>query len=239
MASRAAHDADPLIRLSSVVKTYDTGEVPFTALKNIDLTVECGEFVGLIGKSGSGKTTLINMITGIDRPTSGEVVVSGTPVHALSENQLAVWRGRTIGVVFQFFQLLPTLTVVENVMLPMDFCNVHLPREREAYALALLEQVEMADQAYKLPSALSGGQQQRVAIARALANDPPVLAADEPTGNLDSSTAEAVFELFEKLVAGGKTIVMVTHDNDIAARVARALHVRDGEIVDDIRRPRA
>jgi len=229
--------AHTLIRLSSVSKTYDTGEVPFTALRAVDLEVHAGEFVGLIGKSGSGKTTLINMITGIDRPTSGEVLISGTPVHSLSENKLAVWRGRTIGVVFQFFQLLPTLTVVENVMLPMDFCDVHAPREREAFALALLEQVEMADQAYKLPSALSGGQQQRVAIARALANDPPILAADEPTGNLDSATAEAVFELFEKLVAAGKTIVMVTHDNDIAARVARALHVRDGEIVDDIRRP--
>jgi putative ABC transport system ATP-binding protein len=225
-----------LIRLSQVVKTYDTGEVPFTALRGVDLTVEPGEFVGLIGKSGSGKTTLINMITGIDRPTSGEVLISGTPVHALSENKLAVWRGRTIGVVFQFFQLLPTLTVVENVMLPMDFCNVHLPRERESFAMRLLEQVEMADQAHKLPAALSGGQQQRVAIARALANDPPILAADEPTGNLDSVTAEAVFVLFENLVAAGKTIVMVTHDNDIAARVARALHVRDGEIVDDIRR---
>ncbi len=236
MPGRAADSPHSLIRLSQVVKTYDTGEVPFTALRGVDLTVEPGEFVGLIGKSGSGKTTLINMITGIDRPTSGEVLISGTPVHALSENKLAVWRGRTIGVVFQFFQLLPTLTVVENVMLPMDFCNVHLPREREAFAMRLLEQVEMADQAHKLPAALSGGQQQRVAIARALANDPPILAADEPTGNLDSVTAEAVFVLFEELVAAGKTIVMVTHDNDIAARVARALHVRDGEIVDDIRR---
>ena len=236
MASAPTPADGPLIRMTSVVKTYDTGEVPFTALKGVDLDVHRGEFVGLIGKSGSGKTTLINMITGIDRPTSGEVVIDGTPVHALSENRLAMWRGRTIGVVFQFFQLLPTLTVVENVMLPMDFCEVHAPRERESYALALLEQVEMTDQAYKLPSALSGGQQQRVAIARALANDPPMLAADEPTGNLDSTTAEAVFALFEKLVASGKTIVMVTHDNDIAARVARALHVRDGEIVDDIRR---
>ena len=228
--------APALIRLSSVFKTYDTGEVPFTALNGVDLTVHSGEFVGLIGKSGSGKTTLINMITGIDRPTSGEVLINGTPVHSLSENRLAVWRGRTIGVVFQFFQLLPTLTVAENVMLPMDFCDVHLPREREAFAMSLLEQVEMADQADKLPSALSGGQQQRVAIARALANDPPILAADEPTGNLDSVTAEAVFSLFESLVASGKTIVMVTHDSDIAARVARALHVRDGDIVDDIRR---
>ncbi len=237
MTASASGSNHSLIRLTQVVKTYDSGEVPFTALRGVDLTVEPGEFVGLIGKSGSGKTTLINMITGIDRPTSGEVLISGTPVHALSENKLAVWRGRTIGVVFQFFQLLPTLTVVENVMLPMDFCSVHLPRERESFAMSLLEQVEMADQAHKLPAALSGGQQQRVAIARALANDPPILAADEPTGNLDSVTAEAVFVLFEKLVAAGKTIVMVTHDNDIASRVARALHVHDGEIVDDIRRP--
>jgi putative ABC transport system ATP-binding protein len=228
----------PLISLSSLVKVYDTGEVPFTALKGIDLTVDSGEFVGLIGKSGSGKTTLINMITGIDRPTSGEVVVDGAPLHEMNENRLAVWRGKTIGVVFQFFQLLPTLTVVENVMLPMDFCGVHAPRERESYAMNLLEQVEMTDQAHKLPAALSGGQQQRVAIARALANDPPILAADEPTGNLDSVTAEAVFGLFEGLVAKGKTIVMVTHDDDLAARVTRALHVRDGEIVrEDVRPP--
>jgi putative ABC transport system ATP-binding protein len=233
----SSSDKQPLIALASLVKTYDTGEVPFTALKGIDLTVDRGEFVGLIGKSGSGKTTLINMITGIDRPTSGRVVVDGAPLHDMSENALAVWRGRTIGVVFQFFQLLPTLTVVENVMLPMDFCGVHLPREREGYAMDLLEQVEMTDQAHKLPAALSGGQQQRVAIARALANDPPILAADEPTGNLDSVTAEAVFGLFEGLVSKGKTIVMVTHDDDLAARVTRALHVRDGEIVREDRKP--
>jgi len=227
---------DVLIRLTDVVKTYDTGEVPFTALKGVNLDVHPSEFIGLIGKSGSGKTTLINMITGIDHPTSGQVVVGGTPVHGLNENQLAIWRGKTVGVVFQFFQLLPTLTVIENVMLPMDFCNVHRPEDRPAVALDLLEQVEMADQAYKLPSALSGGQQQRVAIARALANDPPIIAADEPTGNLDSKTADAVFVLFEKLVAAGKTIVMVTHDNDLAERVTRALHVADGEIVEDRRR---
>ena len=227
---------DCLIRLESVVKTYDTGGVPFTALRGINLEVDTGEFVGLIGKSGSGKTTLINMITGIDRPTAGEVLIAGTPVHQLGENALAIWRGRTIGVVFQFFQLLPTLTVVENVMLPMDFCNVHRPDERPGVAMDLLEQVEMADQAHKLPSALSGGQQQRVAIARALANDPPIIAADEPTGNLDSKTADAVFEAFERLVARGKTIVMVTHDNDLASRVTRALHVADGEIVEDRRR---
>jgi putative ABC transport system ATP-binding protein len=225
-----------LIAVEDVVKVYDTGEVPFTALRGVNLHVSTGEFVGLIGKSGSGKTTLINMITGIDRPTSGEVVIDGTPVHALNENQLAKWRGRTIGVVFQFFQLLPTLTVIENVMLPMDFCNAYASAERPIRAMALLEEVEMADQAYKLPSALSGGQQQRVAIARALANDPPILAADEPTGNLDSKTAEAVLGLFEKLVDEGKTIIMVTHDNDIASRVRRALHVHDGEIVEEILR---
>jgi putative ABC transport system ATP-binding protein len=224
---------EPLIRMTDVVKTYDTGEVPFTALRGIDLDVDAGEFIGLIGKSGSGKTTLINMITGIDRPSSGTVFIDGTPVHKLNENQLAVWRGKTIGVVFQFFQLLPTLTVAENVMLPMDFCNVYTTAERPERALHLLEQVEMADQADKLPSALSGGQQQRVAIARALANDPPILAADEPTGNLDSKTADSVFSLFERLVDDGKTIIMVTHDSDIAARVRRSLHVSDGEIVEE------
>lgn len=228
--------APPLISLTDVVKTYDTGEIPFTALRGVSLEVGRGEFVGLIGKSGSGKTTLINMITGIDHPTSGQIVVDGTPVHGLGENALAIWRGKTIGVVFQFFQLLPTLTVIENIMLPMDFCRTYRPEERQAVALDLLDQVEMADQAFKLPSALSGGQQQRVAVARALANDPPIIAADEPTGNLDSKTADAVFELFERLVARGKTIVMVTHDNDLASRVTRALHVADGEIVEDRRR---
>jgi len=223
----------PLITIEDVVKTYDTGEVPFTALRGINLHVASGEFVGLIGKSGSGKTTLINMITGIDRPTSGRVIIDGAHVHDLNENQLAMWRGRTIGVVFQFFQLLPTLTVAENIMLPMDFCNRYKPDERLERALHLLEQVEMAEQAHKLPSALSGGQQQRVAVARALANDPPIIAADEPTGNLDSKTADAVFGLFERLVDEGKTIVMVTHDKDISARVRRALTVHDGEIVEE------
>ncbi len=236
------HSSDPgtaLVSLRDVVKVYDTGEVPFTALRNVDLDVHSGEFVGLIGKSGSGKTTLINMITGIDRPTAGEVVIGGTRVHALNENQLAMWRGRNIGVVFQFFQLLPTLTVIENVMLPMDFCAMYTTAERPERAMHLLEQVEMVDQAYKLPSALSGGQQQRVAIARALANDPPILAADEPTGNLDSKTADAVFHLFEELVDAHKTIIMVTHDTDIASRVRRSLTVSDGEIIDEtVHRPR-
>lgn len=229
----SASSDSPVVQLRDLVKVYDTGEVPFTALRNVALDVYSGEFVGIIGKSGSGKTTLINMITGIDHPTSGEVIVGDTPVHALGENALAKWRGRTVGVVFQFFQLLPTLTVLENVLLPMDFCSMYAPRERADRAMDLLEQVEMADQAHKLPASLSGGQQQRAAIARALANDPPILAADEPTGNLDSKTAEAVFGLFERLVEQHKTIIMVTHDNDLAARVRRALHVADGEIVEE------
>lgn len=225
--------AKPLIELKDVVKIYDSGDVPFTALRGVNLTVNEGEFIGLIGKSGSGKTTLINMITGIDHLTSGEIHIAGEPIHTFNENKLAQWRGKAIGVVFQFFQLLPTLTVAENVMLPMDFCNVYRPEERREKALYFLDQVEMASQADKMPSALSGGQQQRVAIARALANDPPLIVADEPTGNLDSKTADSVFELFERQVAAGKTIVMVTHDNDLAKRVSRTLHVVDGHIFDD------
>jgi putative ABC transport system ATP-binding protein len=233
-SAEAGHDG-PLIHLKGVEKVYETGALKFRALKGIDLEVGTGEFVGLIGKSGSGKTTLVNMVTGIDRPTDGEVIVGGKPVHTLTENEMAIWRGRALGVVFQFFQLLPTLTVAENVMLPMDFCDMYAPRDRYQRALTLLEHVELADQADKLPAMLSGGQQQRAAIARALANDPPILVADEPTGNLDSRTAEQVFELFEQLVADGKTILMVTHDNDLMKRVHRALMVADGEIVDEIR----
>jgi putative ABC transport system ATP-binding protein len=220
--------------MRDVVKVYDSGEVPFTALHRVNLDVYPGEFVGLIGKSGSGKTTLINMITGIDHLTDGEIWVADTPIHTLNENRMAQWRGRTIGVVFQFFQLLPTLTCIENVMLPMDFCHIHDPASRARFALHYLDQVEMAPHAHKLPSALSGGQQQRVAIARALACDPPLIVADEPTGNLDSKTADAVFSLFERLVDEGKTIVMVTHDKDLAGRVTRSLTVTDGVISDDI-----
>lgn len=189
----------------------------------------------MVGKSGSGKTTLINMFTGIDRPTSGEIIVNGTLVHKLNEGQMAVWRGRNLGVIFQFFQLLPTLTIIENVILPMDFCGMYSARERTERAMHFLEQVELADQAHKLPAALSGGQQQRAAIARALANDPPIIAADEPTGNLDSKTAESVFMLFERLVDQGKTILMVTHDRDLAKRVTRTVVLADGEIVGDLR----
>ena len=222
-----------LIELRKVVKTFQTAAGPFTALKDIDLKVNQGEFVAVIGKSGSGKSTLLNMLAGIDRPTSGEVVVGGTAVHTLSENQMAKWRGRNLGIVFQFFQLLPTLSLLENVMLPMDFCNLYTPAQRKKRALGLLDLVEMADQANKLPSAISGGQQQRVAIARAMANNPPIILADEPTGNLDSKTAKSVFDLFEALVAGGKTIVMVTHDTDLAQRVDRAMIVADGEAIDE------
>jgi ABC-type lipoprotein export system ATPase subunit len=199
----------------------------------VDLQVGPGEFVAVIGKSGSGKSTLINMITGIDRPTKGEVFIGDTPVHKLSEGKLAEWRGRNVGVIFQFFQLLPTLTVLENLMLPMDFCNMYNRRGRKARALELLQRVDLADQANKLPSALSGGQQQRVAIARALANDPPILVADEPTGNLDSKTADSVFRMFEDLVAQGKTILMVTHDRDLAKRASRTVIIADGEIIEE------
>ena len=176
---------------------------------------------------------MINMITGIDRSTSGEIFIGGVAVHTLTENQLAMWRGRNIGVVFQFFQLLPTLSVLDNIVLPMDFCNCYEPGERTERAMELLAMVDLAEQAKKRPTALSGGQQQRAAIARALANDPPLLVADEPTGNLDSATADAVFSLFEEMVAQGRTIVMVTHDNDLAGRASRAVHVSDGRIVND------
>ncbi len=222
-----------LIVMHDVVKTFQTAAGPFTALKEVDLRVNPGEFVAIIGKSGSGKSTLINMLTGIDRPTSGEVYVGDTAVHTLGEGRMAKWRGRNLGIVFQFFQLLPTLSLLENVMLPMDFCNMYSPRERKPRAMKLLDMVGMADQANKLPSAVSGGQQQRVAIARALANDPPIIVADEPTGNLDSKTAEAVFELFEELVQSGKTIIMVTHDSDKAKRVHRAVIVSDGEVIEE------
>lgn len=227
-------NASPLIDLNGVTKAYKTDAGSFLALKGIDLHINAGEFVAIVGKSGSGKTTLINMITGLDRPTEGEILVDGEKVEKLGENQLAIWRGRTIGVVFQFFQLLPTLTALENVMLPMDFCATPSFGERRDRALELLRLMEIEEQANKLPAKLSGGQQQRVAIARALATDPPILAADEPTGNLDSKTAAAVFALFERLTSLGKTILMVTHDPDLSRRASRQLHIADGVIVNDV-----
>src|SRR6185436_6914728 len=223
----------PIIDLQDVHKYYKTAVGDYHALNSIDLQINAGEFVSIIGKSGSGKSTLLNMITGIDHPTSGQVHVNGTAVHELNENRMARWRGKNLGVVFQFFQLLPTISVVENIMLPMDFCRTYPMREREKRALALLEMVELADHAYKLPTALSGGQQQRVAIARALANDPPIVIADEPTGNLDSKTAESVFALFNDLVAQGKTIIIVTHDSGLAKRTHRTALITDGEIVNE------
>ncbi|MCL4860611.1 MAG: ATP-binding cassette domain-containing protein [Caldilineaceae bacterium] len=222
-----------LIELRQVYKSFATTAGTFTALRNINLRVGKGEFIAVIGKSGSGKSTLLNMLAGIDRPTSGEIWMGGTAIHRLSEGELATWRGRHIGLVFQFFQLLPMLTVVENVMLPMDFCHLWTERQRQQRAMHLLEQVELADQANKLPLELSGGQQQRAAIARALANDPPILLADEPTGNLDSKSAESVFQLFVTLAQQGKTILMVTHDNDLAKRVGRTLVLSDGEVIDE------
>jgi putative ABC transport system ATP-binding protein len=219
-----------LIDLRDVVKTYETGAGDVTVLRDITLQVRPGEFVSVVGPSGSGKSTLLNMITGIDRPTEGEVFVGGEAVHELSENQLARWRGRNVGVVFQFFQLLPTLTILENVMLPMDFCNAYRRRERRARALQLLGQVGIAEHGDKLPSALSGGEQQRAAIARALANDPVLVVADEPTGNLDTTTANEVFVLFEDLVAQGKTLMVVTHDRSLSGRTERVLHLLDGRL---------
>ena len=227
------HPAEHLISLSNIIKAYKTEAGEFIALRNVNLTISDGEFIAVIGKSGSGKSTLINMIAGIDRPTAGEVYIENTPIHNLSENKMAKLRGHSLGIVFQFFQLLPLLTAAENIMLPMDFCNIYSARERRKQALNLLDMVGLIDHADKLPSTLSGGEQQRVAIARALANDPPIILADEPTGNLDSKTAEVVFHVFEELVTRGKTILMVTHDNDLAKRAKRTIHIADGEIFEE------
>ncbi len=226
-----AENARPLIHLRDVVKTFDTAAGPFTALDSVSLQIVPGEFIAVTGRSGSGKSTLINMLTGIDRPSSGELLVCGESLKELSENQLAVWRGRNLGIIFQFFQLLPTLSVLDNVMLPMDFAGTYSSRERPERARALLEQIGLGEHAHKLPAGLSGGQQQRAAIARALANDPPLLVADEPTGNLDSETANSVFRLFELLVDSGKTILMVTHDDELAKRTGRHIVMLDGRIV--------
>jgi putative ABC transport system ATP-binding protein len=217
-----------VIQLRGLTKSYDSPAGVFSALRGIDLEIPAGEYVAIVGKSGSGKSTLLNMLGGIDRPSSGSVTVGGTEIQNMKHNQLAAWRGRTVGFVFQFFQLLPTLTAAENVMLPMDFCGTLAAGKRESRALELLARVGVAEQAAKLPSALSGGQQQRVAIARALANDPPVILADEPTGNLDSATSEAIFRLFSELSAGGKTIVVVTHEREASTAVSRTVTIADG-----------
>jgi putative ABC transport system ATP-binding protein len=220
-----------MIELRGVTKVFPVAGSDFKAVDGIDLRLPSSASVAIVGKSGSGKSTLLNLIAGIDRPTAGEVIVGGTPVHSLSESQLASWRGRNVGVVFQFFQLLPTLTVAENVALPMDFCRTFAPAAARRRALELLEQVGIAEQADKLPSALSGGQQQRAAIARALANDPPLLLADEPTGNLDSHTADAVLALLAGLSDAGKTVVMVTHERDVTRFMARVVTLADGVVI--------
>jgi putative ABC transport system ATP-binding protein len=219
------------IQVSDVVKTYPLSAGGFTAIDHLSLDIAQGEFVAVVGRSGSGKTTLLNLLAGIDRPTSGTVRVAGADLGSLSESGLAAWRGRNIGLVFQFFQLLPTLTVVENVMLPMDFAKKFPVGERLDRAQQLLERVGIVDQADKLPAALSGGQQQRAAIARALANDPPLLLADEPTGNLDSVSSDAVLELFADLNAEGRTIVVVTHEREIRSIVGREVTLQDGRVV--------
>jgi putative ABC transport system ATP-binding protein len=221
------------IQVSDVVKTYPLGAGEVLAVDHLSVDIAQGEFVAVVGRSGSGKTTLLNLLAGIDRATSGTVRVADADLGSLSESGLAAWRGQNIGLVFQFFQLLPTLTVIENVMLPMDFAKTIPVGERRDRAQHLLERVGVGDQADKLPATLSGGQQQRAAIARALANDPPLLLADEPTGNLDSTTAEAVLELFADLNADGRTIVVVTHERDIRSIAGRQLTLRDGRVVTD------
>jgi putative ABC transport system ATP-binding protein len=225
------------IQVRDVVKAYPLSAGEVLAVDHLSLDIAQGEFVAVVGRSGSGKTTLLNLLAGIDRPTSGTVQAAGADLGSLSESGLAAWRGRNVGLVFQFFQLLPTLTVAENVMLPMDFAKQIPVRERRPRTLELLDQVGVGDQADKLPTTLSGGQQQRAAIARALANDPPILLADEPTGNLDSATAEAVLALFGGLNTEGRTIVVVTHERDIRSIVGREVTLQDGRVVTDERTP--
>ena len=229
-------EAEPAVRLRDVSKSCDTPAGAFVALAGIDLQLAGGELVAIVGKSGSGKSTLLNVLTGIDRASAGSIVVDGEEVGSKTETQLAAWRGRNVGIVFQFFQLLPTLTVAENVILPMDLCGTFAGRRRTR-ALDLLGLVGIAEQADKFPSALSGGQQQRAAIARALANDPPLLVADEPTGNLDSRTSDEVMALFRRLASKGTTVIIVTHERDIAAVADRTITLSDGHIESDVTLP--
>ena len=220
-----------MISLHQVTKTYETPAGKFAALKDVDLEIRPGQFVGIVGKSGSGKSTLLNLVAGIDRPSAGSVAVAGTEIQSMSENTLAAWRGRNVGFVFQFFQLLPTLTAAENVMLPMDFSKSVPLRERRKRAIALLERVGVGLHADKLPATLSGGEQQRVAIARALANEPPLVLADEPTGNLDSVTATAILDLFRFMANEGTTVVIATHEADIARVIDRRIEISDGSLL--------
>jgi ABC-type lipoprotein export system ATPase subunit len=223
---------EPIVQVCDVVKSYQVGDDQVAVLKGISFNVEQGEFVSIVGPSGNGKSTLLNMITGIDRPNDGEVIVAGQEVTRMSEDELARWRGENVGIIFQFFQMLPSLTLLNNVVLPMELAGKYPPKERRERALGLLEMVGLADQANKLPGAVSGGQQQRAAVARALANDPPLLVADEPTGNLDPKAASSVFGLFHKLVERGTTILMVTHDKELAGQVPRKIEILDGKITE-------
>jgi putative ABC transport system ATP-binding protein len=222
-----------IVEVKDVYKSYQAGDMTIPVLRGVTFNVRAGEFVAIVGPSGNGKTTLINMITGIDHPNQGEIKVNGSQLNLLNEDQLAAWRGTNLGIVFQFFQLLPALNLLQNVILPMDLAKTLPRRQRRERALDLLEQVGLADQAQKLPSAVSGGQQQRAAIARALANDPPLIVADEPTGNLDMKTSSEVFDLFAHLSEQGKTLIMVTHNPELAKRASRLLEVINGEIERD------
>ena len=224
---------NPVVEIIDVVKSFPVGDGEVTVLKGLSFDVANGEFVSIVGPSGNGKSTLLNMITGIDRPTGGEVIVTGREVHKMSENKLAAWRGQHVGIVFQFFQMLPALSLLQNIILPMDFSKKYSRGEKRERAMHLLETVDLADQANKLPSMVSGGQQQRAAIARALANDPDLIVADEPTGNLDTRTANDVFDLFTKLVDEGKTLLMVTHNKELSRRVPRVVEIIDGKITRD------
>lgn len=225
-----------IIELKDVVKSFPVGDDEITILHGISLNIQHGEFVSIVGPSGNGKSTLLNMVTGIDRPSGGEVIVSGHPIHAMSENELANWRGQEVGIIFQFFQMLPSLSLLQNVVLPMEFANKFKRSERPERAMHLLELVGLGDQANKLPSMVSGGQQQRAAIARALATDPPLLVADEPTGNLDAKTAGQVFDLFFHLIEEqGKTMLMVTHDKELANQIPRQVEIVNGVIARDSR----
>lgn len=228
--TQEGHVHDSLVEIKDLDKIYSTAAGDFTALNEINIEVKRGEFLGIVGKSGAGKSTLVNMITGVDHLTSGEIWIDGVPVHTLNEDEMALWRGKNVGVIYQSFELMPTLSILDNVMLPMDFCGLYVNGESQERAMELLRMVEMDDQHHKVPSTISGGQKQRAAIARALANDPALIVADEPTGNLDTATSEIVFEMFEKLVQQGKTIIMVTHDRSLAKRFDRVLRITDGEI---------
>ena len=229
----AQSSGQPIVEVRDVVKSFPVGATEVTILRGISFAVKAGEFVSIVGPSGNGKSTLLNMITGIDRPSSGEIIVTGRQVHRMSEDQLAAWRGDNVGIIFQFFQMLPALSLLQNVILPMDLSSKFTPRERRERAMHLLEIVGLRDQAKKLPSMVSGGEQQRAAIARALANDPPLVVADEPTGNLDSRNSQGIFDLFTDIVSKGKTMVMVTHDKELAKRVPRVVEILDGRITRD------